>query len=169
MPAYAPQTEQLSTPAATPGTGTPSKEGKKRRAVARSQETMKADVAGAQRKRQKAWQQAPPSVRSHPTMQNNVSAVGGHKSMKCRPRRFAARPLDHRTSNPAMHTKWTGAGSNRRHLDFQSSALPTELPVRREQTENECGTSASAQHEAGSAPLCCSPHHKTDAPRGNRH
>ena len=25
--------------------------------------------------------------------------------------------------------KWTGAGSNRRHMDFQSIALPTELPV----------------------------------------
>ncbi len=25
--------------------------------------------------------------------------------------------------------KWTGAGSNRRHTDFQSVALPTELPV----------------------------------------
>jgi hypothetical protein len=24
--------------------------------------------------------------------------------------------------------KWSGAGLNRRHLDFQSSALPTELP-----------------------------------------
>jgi hypothetical protein len=26
--------------------------------------------------------------------------------------------------------RWTGPGSNRRHLNFQSSALPTELPVR---------------------------------------
>jgi hypothetical protein len=26
--------------------------------------------------------------------------------------------------------EWTGAGSNRRHTDFQSVALPTELPVR---------------------------------------
>jgi hypothetical protein len=26
--------------------------------------------------------------------------------------------------------EWTGPGLNRRHLDFQSSALPTELPVR---------------------------------------
>ena len=25
--------------------------------------------------------------------------------------------------------KWTEAGSNRRHMDFQSIALPTELPV----------------------------------------
>ena len=25
--------------------------------------------------------------------------------------------------------EWTGPGLNRRHLDFQSSALPTELPV----------------------------------------
>ena len=26
--------------------------------------------------------------------------------------------------------EWLGAGSNRRHMDFQSIALPTELPVR---------------------------------------
>ena len=26
--------------------------------------------------------------------------------------------------------KWSGAGSNRRHADFQSTALPTELPDR---------------------------------------
>src|SRR3974377_2478221 len=25
---------------------------------------------------------------------------------------------------------WAGAGSNRRHMDFQSIALPTELPAR---------------------------------------
>jgi hypothetical protein len=25
--------------------------------------------------------------------------------------------------------QWTGPGSNRRHQDFQSCALPTELPV----------------------------------------
>ncbi len=30
----------------------------------------------------------------------------------------------------AIFTQWTGAGSNRRHTDFQSVALPTELPVR---------------------------------------
>ena len=29
----------------------------------------------------------------------------------------------------AKKSKWTGAGSNRRHMDFQSIALPTELPV----------------------------------------
>ncbi len=27
--------------------------------------------------------------------------------------------------------EWTGPGSNRRHQDFQSCALPTELPVQR--------------------------------------
>src|SRR4051812_44571536 len=26
--------------------------------------------------------------------------------------------------------EWAGAGSNRRHMDFQSIALPTELPAR---------------------------------------
>src|SRR5262249_46974831 len=28
--------------------------------------------------------------------------------------------------------KWTGPGSNRRHQDFQSCALPTELPVQKQ-------------------------------------
>ena len=28
-----------------------------------------------------------------------------------------------------LSKKWTGPGSNRRHMDFQSIALPTELPV----------------------------------------
>ena len=31
-------------------------------------------------------------------------------------------------------TWWAGAELNRRHEDFQSSALPTELPARRSQT-----------------------------------
>ena len=31
-------------------------------------------------------------------------------------------------SDTLRKKKWSGAGSNRRHLDFQSSALPTELP-----------------------------------------
>lgn len=29
----------------------------------------------------------------------------------------------------AYNGEWTGAESNRRHMDFQSIALPTELPV----------------------------------------
>src|SRR3972149_6084728 len=32
-------------------------------------------------------------------------------------------------SGRAFCGQWTGAGSNRRHMDFQSIALPTELPV----------------------------------------
>tara|TARA_B100001939_G_C16506984_1_gene432076 strand:+ start:279 stop:464 length:186 start_codon:yes stop_codon:yes gene_type:complete len=31
-------------------------------------------------------------------------------------------------TGPAGIRKWSGAGSNRRHSDFQSDALPTELP-----------------------------------------
>ena len=31
----------------------------------------------------------------------------------------------------ACGVQWTGPGSNRRHQDFQSCALPTELPVQR--------------------------------------
>ena len=36
-----------------------------------------------------------------------------------------------RVKNCGRFSEWTGAGSNRRHTDFQSVALPTELPVRR--------------------------------------
>ena len=35
---------------------------------------------------------------------------------------------------------WTGAESNRRHVDFQSTALPTELPVL------HCGRASSRNH-----------------------
>src|SRR5688572_2857944 len=31
---------------------------------------------------------------------------------------------------PLLLAKWAGPGSNRRHMDFQSIALPTELPAR---------------------------------------
>ena len=37
--------------------------------------------------------------------------------------------------------KWTEAGSNRRHMDFQSIALPTELPV-------QTPTAAGISHES---------------------
>src|SRR5947207_1131893 len=33
-------------------------------------------------------------------------------------------------SNPISFVAWLGAESNRRHVDFQSTALPTELPSR---------------------------------------
>jgi hypothetical protein len=35
-----------------------------------------------------------------------------------------------RFSNPTSSVEWLGAESNRRHVDFQSTALPTELPSR---------------------------------------
>src|SRR5262245_27292680 len=43
--------------------------------------------------------------------------------------------------NPSTHTdlkKWLGPESNRRHEDFQSSALPTELPSRVREGSEEC-------------------------------
>jgi hypothetical protein len=33
-----------------------------------------------------------------------------------------------RVAGNEKRKEWSGPGSNRRHLDFQSSALPTELP-----------------------------------------
>ena len=33
-----------------------------------------------------------------------------------------------KSSRNAKKAEWSGAGSNRRHMDFQSIALPTELP-----------------------------------------
>ncbi len=41
--------------------------------------------------------------------------------------------------SPRAFWEWTGAGSNRRHLDFQSSALPTELPVPLDNLEAHAG------------------------------
>ncbi len=41
----------------------------------------------------------------------------------CRHRTLAAFPL----SAPSEYTWWAEPGSNRRHQDFQSCALPTEL------------------------------------------
>ena len=42
------------------------------------------------------------------------------KAVQVRPKMFGA-----------ASEKWSGAGSNRRHSDFQSDALPTELPDHR--------------------------------------
>ncbi len=49
---------------------------------------------------------------------------------------FAEKRPDGQRSEPCVticaflsYVEWTGPGLNRRHLDFQSSALPTELPV----------------------------------------
>ena len=43
----------------------------------------------------------------------------------------------HRSPNPGW---WSGAGSNRRHHDFQSCALPTELPDRAPGRTRACRT-----------------------------
>jgi hypothetical protein len=41
-----------------------------------------------------------------------------------------------RGGGPCRRRWWLGAGSNRRHCDFQSHALPTELPSRTEERES---------------------------------
>src|SRR5438067_9664596 len=59
---------------------------------------------------------------------------------------------------------WLGAESNRRHEDFQSSALPTELPSRREKPilglfgSRGCSlcNNPSAEQEEASEPISCS-------------
>ena len=38
-----------------------------------------------------------------------------------------------------LFAKWLGAGSNRRHMDFQSIALPTELPNQPTPMDNRGG------------------------------
>lgn len=56
------------------------------------------------------------------------------KNLAPTPKKNATQRRSRRESRGTRTTprskKWTGAGSNRRHLNFQSSALPTELPVR---------------------------------------
>src|ERR1700739_4364963 len=39
-------------------------------------------------------------------------------------------PANYSFTGDRLLTSWCGAGSNRRHKDFQSFALPTELPHR---------------------------------------
>jgi hypothetical protein len=46
--------------------------------------------------------------------------------------------------------EWSGAGSNRRHMDFQSIALPTELPdlfgsTPKDEIQNESQNLSSAE------------------------
>ena len=50
-----------------------------------------------------------------------------------------------RPTRPTSHVvKWPGAESNCRHADFQSAALPTELPGRENESRNlEGGTTSS--------------------------
>ena len=40
-------------------------------------------------------------------------------------------PRKKKPSSRLAFSQWTGAESNRRHMDFQSIALPSELPVQR--------------------------------------
>ena len=46
-------------------------------------------------------------------------------------RRVICEMMRHQARRYVGETKWSGPGSNRRHMDFQSIALPTELPDRR--------------------------------------
>ena len=47
-----------------------------------------------------------------------------------RPPNYIKNPWNVGVSGVLMFLLWCGAGSNRRHKDFQSFALPTELPHR---------------------------------------
>ena len=47
------------------------------------------------------------------------------------------------------NTQWTGPGLNRRHQDFQSCALPTELPVQSREGSPVAGNGRTDRH-AGS-------------------
>ena len=59
------------------------------------------------------------------------------KSFSCAYTALRVQP-DHRIANGVLNFhllspffwRWLGAESNRRHVDFQSTALPTELPSR---------------------------------------
>ena len=48
---------------------------------------------------------------------------------------------------PGLYQQWPGAESNCRHADFQSAALPTELPGRAMQQKNLAGFEGRWQWE----------------------
>ena len=52
------------------------------------------------------------------------TGLTGENGPRCRPPAGTLTPEFN-----VVYAKWTGPELNRRHLDFQSSALPTELPV----------------------------------------
>jgi hypothetical protein len=53
--------------------------------------------------------------------------------------------------------KWAGAESNRRHEDFQSSALPTELPAHTEKSGAFSGCVFHLRHHGYTMWESCSP------------
>src|ERR1700736_3779656 len=59
-----------------------------------------------------------PDLRNHGARLNKVKLVR-------QPSLFADQ------AKTGLATEWLGAESNRRHVDFQSTALPTELPSRK--------------------------------------
>ena len=58
--------------------------------------------------------------------------------------------------------KWSGADLNRRHADFQSTALPTELPDPR-RLATLCAAKVTRLHKSS---LCTSPYPDPLGPRG---
>ena len=82
---------------------------------------------------------------------------------------YAARRFSSPTDEKSK--KWTGPGSNRRHLDFQSSALPTELPVRSPRGDRRrFFVAAAAKNESlGSAPFFVKSTCKEEVPPQRRH
>ena len=59
-----------------------------------------------------------------------LQALGSQACLKCQNRlSFGVGPPEGSRLWGFLFEEWTGAESNRRHQDFQSCALPTELPV----------------------------------------
>ena len=69
---------------------------------------------------------------------DHSSPLGCRSSPRFRPFFASVFPILHK--NSISPEKWLGAESNRRHVDFQSTALPTELPSRSNQVSSHSGS-----------------------------
>src|SRR5688500_5794572 len=94
-----------------------------------------------------------------PTMSDTLVHVteGPRWGWRCRRHDQLTRIDGHRSSLLLLCFKWPGTESNRRHADFQSAALPTELPGRTPCADcdavSQCNSAPEALEPLGAAPL----------------
>ena len=86
-------------------------------------------------------------------------SLAGHGS---RPRRFSDKNKPARLATMQVRRWYQGADLNRRHADFQSTALPTELPDPR-RLATPCAAKVTRLHKSS---LCTSPYPDPLGPPG---